>query len=307
MKTVLITGAYGFLGRFTALVFKKHNYRVIGIGHGQWGSECPEQYGIDVWLESSINHLTLRSIQEDLFCVVHCAGGSSVQSSLENPLEDYEKTVSSSIAVLEYIRVFHPKSRFIYPSSAAVYGSVANRQIDETFPVTPISPYGYYKNIVESLGRSYACNYDLPVSIIRFFSIYGEGLRKQLLWDACSRLSVDNKNAVEFYGDGTETRDWIHVKDAAELIFCCAISESKYECVNGGDGVAITNKRLFDLLSFEYGRGGSVAFNGLGRDGDPKYYWADISKAVALGWKPQISLTEGIRRYVGWYKSKVTR
>ena len=301
MKTVLVTGAHGFLGRQTTLLFKDRGYRVIGMGHGHWGFENPFEFGIDRWIEADIDFYTLVKIKEELYCVVHCAGGSSVGYSVQYPVRDFHRTVTSSINILEYIRLHHPRAKFIYPSSAAVYGKRDNQPIREDDALCPISPYGFHKRIVEELCASYATNFDLSSAIIRFFSIYGPGLKKQLLWDACNKLS-DHPGVVEFFGTGDETRDWIHVKDAAELIFCLAESPEKYEILNGGNGDAMTIRQVLTDMAAMFEGSPLIKFNQESREGDPKHYWADISRGMAKGWRPEICIEDGLREYVEWYK-----
>ena len=302
MKIVLVTGAYGFLGRYTSALFKRNGFRVIGLGHGHWDFERPQDYGIDQWIEAGVDFSALNMIEAKLDCVVHCAGGSSVGYSVEYPLEDFERTVSSSIALLEYVRTNHPKARFIYPSSAAVYGNVPNVQIGEEYPTNPVSPYGYYKRIVEQLCLSYLKNYNLKCCIIRFFSIYGEGLKKQLLWDACKKISSCKDTQVQFFGSGAETRDWIHVTDAAGLIYSSYVNANVDLIINGGGGQRVSNVDILQMLTRSFAEGIELDFIGQCKEGDPNHYWADISKAGQIGWEPRVSLESGVKKYVEWYK-----
>lgn len=303
MKTVLITGAHGFLGRHSALSFKERGYRVIGMGHGHWDFEHPGEFGIDQWIEADIDYYALAKIKEKLDCVIHCAGGSSVGYSVKYPLRDFNRTVTASINVLEYIRLQQPGAKFVYPSSAAVYGQKDDRPIREDDELCPVSPYGFHKRIVEELCASYAANFGLSFVVIRFFSVYGPGLTKQLLWDACNKLSV-HAGEVEFFGTGEETRDWVHVKDAAELLFCLAETSGKHGIVNGGSGEVRTIKEILERMAGLFEGKSSVTFNKESREGDPKYYWADITQARKKGWQPEICIEDGLREYVEWFNEQ---
>lgn len=305
MPTVLITGAHGFLGRYSSLMFKKNNWRVIGIGHGHWGFEQPANYGIDNWIEADIDFYTLVKINEKLDCVVHCAGGSSVGYSLRYPLQDFNKTVTASINLLEYIRIHQPQAQIIYPSSAAVYGKKENTPISETDTLCPISPYGFHKKVVEELFASYSINFALSTRIIRFFSVYGAGLKKQLLWDACNRIDISTKREIHFFGTGQETRDWLHVKDAANLIFKMANTPAPDTIViNGGTGRRRTNQQILNYLSTQIKDDTIVVFNNKSREGDPKHYWADISTAETYNWHPKINIEDGLKEYALWFKQQ---
>jgi UDP-glucose 4-epimerase len=306
MKKVLITGARGFIGRHTAKHFSDHGYRVVGIGHGHWGFDNPEHYGIDRWIEADIDFAALAEIRDKIDCIVHCAGGSSVGYSCQYPLQDFIKTVDTTANVLEYTRIHQPDAKLIYPSSAAVYGKKSNQQIKVKAPLDPLSPYGYHKKMVEGLCASYARNFDLCMTIIRFFSIYGPGLHKQLLWDACNKFS-ESQGRVEFYGSGEETRDWLHVDDAAALIRHMAEMDSRYETLNGGYGQATTIREVVSKLATHFDREIQVEFNRQSKAGDPEHYWADILDAQRFGWQPTISLDHGLQEYVNWFREQVGR
>lgn len=303
-KTVLITGGSGFLGRNISILFKKKGYRILGIGHDNNDGISPEKGTFDRWIPGSVDAINLNQIDEEIHFVIHCAGGSSVGNSILNPKHDFDKTVNSSSELLDYIRTSHPGAKLVYPSSAAVYGSVGDYAICEDHKLQPVSPYGFHKMIVEDLCKSYSINYGLSVVVIRFFSIYGDGLKKQLLWDACNRFKK-TINPILFYGDGKETRDWIHVSDASSLIHCMITKthDEKFLLLNGGTGRRITNNRILKQLANEFDSNIKIHFNMKNKSGDPRYYLANNDKAIQYGWNPQVFLEDGIERYVRWFKS----
>lgn len=300
MNRVLVTGAHGFLGRHVASYFKSNGYEVIGMGHGQWDSVNPDAYGIDQWIGAEIEYRSLSKITRKLDCVVHCAGGSSVGSSIMAPHVEFERTVSSTINVLEYIRIKQPSARLVLPSSAAVYGEVEDKQICESEPLAPVSPYGFYKKITEELCDSYSRNFNLSVSVIRYFSIYGVGLKRQLIWDACKKLSAGNQEAI-FYGTGEETRDWINVGDAVALIYLAAHVCDKYIVVNGGSGNRMTVLDILKNIKILVGSRTKIIMNGEKKEGDPMYYWANIEKQQSYGWRLQKDLENGLKEFTRWF------
>lgn len=301
MRNVLITGGYGFLGRATAKKFKSLGYRVIGIGTGRWSKNEYRLHGFDEWLDAVVTLSSLLSLKRRFNVIAHCAGNGSVGYSLINPLQDFKKTVESTAEVLEYMRLRNSSALLIYPSSAGVYGAKEDSPIKETDSLNPISPYGYHKYIVEELCESYSKSYNLNVVLIRFFSIYGSGLTKQLLWDASSNLLSGRGNAV-FWGTGKETRDWINIQDATDLILKVSGCKDRFTILNGANGARITVRAVLEMLQEELGTSRSIKFNNIIRDGDPRFYHADISKAKRLGWSPTILLRDGIRQYAKWYK-----
>ena len=304
MKTVLITGAHGFLGRYCAREFSNRGFRVIGLGYGSWDGESPEDLGIQRWIESAVDLDVLRSIAEPVHVIVHCAGSGAVGYSLTNPMQDFEMTVDTTLAVLEFMRLAAPAATLVYPSSTAVYGCRDDAPIPETAPLLPVSPYGVHKKIAEDLCFSYAHSFGIKVSAIRFFSIYGNGLRKQLLWDACCRISEACRGEVEFFGTGTELRDWLHVQDAAALIYAVGCSQEPGQVLNGGCGNGVTVRDVLTMIAEGLGGGVKITFNGLEREGDPKHFCADTARSLALGWQPRVPLSEGVGNYIAWFKKE---
>ena len=301
-KRVLITGAYGFIGRYTAKQYKKMGYMVIGLGHGDWLEDEHTFWGIDFWHSCDITMENLILYAEGIDVIVHCAGSGSVGFSIKNPMLDFERTVSTTQFVLEYIRKYAPKVKLVYPSSAAVYGMVDKLPITTEDDLNPISPYGVHKKIAEELCQLYCKQYNISVAIIRLFSVYGEGLEKQLLWDACKKIEAGNNL---FWGTGEETRDWIHVSDVAELLYI-ASKKANSECiiVNGGSGKNISISKILECLFYFFDSLNKPKFGGEKDIGNPAHYLADIAIITKWGWSPKIDFETGIDQYVQWYKGR---
>jgi UDP-glucose 4-epimerase len=301
-KTVLVTGAYGFLGRYTAKIFNDAGYHVSGIGHGKWHKYEYNKWGIQEWYETTITFEALINLNRSFDVIVHCGGGGSVAFSYQNPYEDFQKSVQSTLSLLEYIRLQGKPCHFIYPSSPAVQGELGNKPIKEDDPSNPVSPYGFHKKAAEELCQSYSKSFDIKITIIRYFSIYGVGLQKQLLWDACLKIK-NAESDVTFFGTGQETRDWLYVTDAAALILSAADNATDHlNIINGGTGKKTTVKDTVELLVKLYNKPVNIHFNRSVKEGDPRFYQADITKATALGWSPKINLNEGLELYLQFFK-----
>ncbi|TKT87648.1 NAD-dependent epimerase/dehydratase family protein [Dyadobacter frigoris] len=302
-KIVIITGAIGFIGQNIAKEFKQNNYYVIGIGHGFVSPVRLKSMGIDEWYESDLSMVALLKITKRPDLIVHSAGGSTVGKSIDNPYLDYHKTVNSTLELLEYIRLHTPTTPIIYLSSAAIYGAKEDIIIHEQDNPNPVSPYGFHKLASESICKSYSQCFGIKVAIVRLFSIYGEGLTKQLLWDACNKIINADKDVL-FYGTGHETRDWLHVKDVASLVRHLASTEFSFLVLNGGCSNKTTVKDILELLVLELDRKDvKIVFNGLVKEGDPKFYHAGIEEALNIGWRPTLPIETGIKNYVKWFKN----
>jgi UDP-glucose 4-epimerase len=301
VKTALVTGAYGFIGRYVARQLARDGWRVIGVGHGSWAREEWQTWGIAEWHVADITLETLITYGGQPSVIVHCAGSGSVGFSMTHPYQDFQRTVTTTLAVLEFARMYAPKAQVVYPSSAGVYGVVEKLPIVETDPLFPASPYGVHKRTAETLCESYAQHFGVAVAVVRLFSVYGEGLRKQLLWDAVQKIA---RGESKFFGTGEEIRDWLHVEDAARLLITAA-SYASTNCpiVNGGSGVGVSVREILTELFICFERTDAPNFSGATRSGDPAGYQADISIARCWGWNPEVNWHAGLCSYTDWFKS----
>ena len=298
--SALITGGLGFLGRSVARQLKSEGFQVHGIGHAPIDSPDPAALGFDHWLQAPVLKRHLETLSGTYELVVHCAGSGTVGYSLAHPDAAYRKTVESTVELLEWMRLRHDGMVLIYPSSAGVYGAKEDAPIHETAALNPIAPYGFHKRMAEEICECYARSFQLRVAVIRFFSIYGPGLTKQLLWDASRRL-VSESEGVTFWGSGEETRDWIHVEDAARLISTLKGFAGTYDIYNGAVGDRVTIRQVLTSLSRFLGREQPLAFNGIVRVGDPMFYHADVNKTFNTGWRPAVTLEAGLQKYARWF------
>ena len=298
---VLVTGANGFIGRYVARALATSDFHVVGIGHGSWDRKEWCSWGLAEWHSADVTLELLTTYGNDPDIIFHCAGSGSVPFSLTYPKQDWHRTVESTLEVLEYLRLRRPEARLVIPSSAGIYGSVMQMPISIDAALRPKSPYGVHKKIVEELCRSYAEHFGVRSALVRLFSVYGIGIRKQLLWDACIKLS---RGITDFAGTGQETRDWLHVEDAAELLIIAA-QQASIDCpvVNGGEGVGVSIRDVVELISTRFNNGLFPKFSNEIRPGDPTHFQADVSGARAWGWHPKRDRVIEMNAYVDWFKS----
>jgi UDP-glucose 4-epimerase len=273
---------------------------VTAFGHGTWSPDELRRWGVATWHDTDVTLAALLADGGEPEMLVHCAGSGRVALSLERPLDDFQSNVDTTAAALEFVRRRTPNATILFISSAAVYGEATTGRLREDAPAAPVSPYGVHKYVAERLCASYAEHFGLRTLVLRLFSLYGPGLRKQLLWDACDRLTA---GPSVFSGSGRELRDWLHVTDAAALVVTLAAAAvEQYSVFNGGTGEAVAVSEILAELSAALGTG-PATFNGRPRAGDPPSLVADVTRAKSLGWRPSRDWREGVREYAAWYRS----
>lgn len=307
MSIAWITGAHGFIGRHLARSLKAEGYQVAGIGHGAWPAAEAAQWGLSFWLNGEISASNLGQMRQVLGLpdkVFHLAGGSSVSAAMAHPHEDFTRTVVSTAELLEWLRQHSPATRLVAVSSAAVYGSSHMGPISEEARLSPFSPYGAHKLMMEELCRSYAANFGLRVVMPRLFSVYGAGLKKQLLWDLCGKIAAGGP--VELGGSGDELRDWVDVRDVVRgLERVGNLADVKAPVINLATGMATSVREIAALVIASW-RGctsaaPTVSFSGSSRPGDPFSLVADVTRMRSYGTENCIPVAQGVGDYVAWY------
>lgn len=308
---IWITGARGFIGRHLARHLAASDHQVGGVGHGIWPDTEARRWGISHWLNGDITSGNLRTLQKATGTpdvVYHLAGGSSVGAAVANPREDFFRTVVSTAELLDWLRLDAPATRLVAISSAAVYGAGHSGRIPESAHLSPFSPYGHHKRLMEELCRSYALSYGQRTTVARLFSVYGPGLKKQLLWDLCSRLAA-GASPLGLGGSGDELRDWTDVRDVVRALDGLADTAStELPVYNVGTGVSTPVRDVASLLAQAWagdGPAAPLAFTEASRVGDPFSLVADPARLEAQGFAWHRPLERGVTDYVRWFRSSM--
>jgi UDP-glucose 4-epimerase len=304
-----VTGATSFLGRHVALTLARRGYDVAGFARPSaiepgtredWGFRFVECGAFDAAL--------LRRIRDRAGppqAVFHAIGSGSVGQADADPVADCERTLRTTECLLEELTQTAPGARLIYPSSAAVYGIVPAGPIGEDAPTKPISVYGANKLAAEAMCREFAKSAGRQGVIVRFFSVYGPPQRKLLLWEVGQRLLAGERDIV-LGGTGEETRDFVHVSDAAGIVASLAAAANPPSLVNAGSGRATSVRTLVETLASSLGVCAEIRFNGHSRPGNPPYQQANVSGLASIGFAATVPLEQGLADYARWLRNSNT-
>lgn len=294
MKT-LILGSGGFIGSHMArLLARSCSVHTASTS----GTRGPQHCVIDK--QAPDFTALVAAVQPDV--VVNCMGAANVPGSFIQPDADYQLNVALLRQVLCALRDIGFTGRFLQLSSAAVYGNPPVVPIPESAPLAPISPYGWHKFQAELICREFSQISKIRTTALRLFSVFGPGLRRQLLWDVYMKSRQGNR--IELFGTGEETRDFIYVKDVALVVerLMSVAPEQAYESVNVALGRKISTKYAANYLLKCLGWSGELHFSSQGRVGDPAIWQADVHQLSRIGFQPSYEFETGIEELCWWLK-----
>lgn len=293
---ILILGSHGFIGSNLVSHLVANGHNVTGCDLMEHVSRGYNYQKVSV-LSPDFDTLFLNHRYD---VCINAAGSANVPFSIDHPISDFEANTMSVAKVLDTIHKYQPTCRYVHISSAAVYGDPEEFPVKETCRIAPLSPYGYHKWMSEILCREYYKLYHLPVVILRPFSVYGNGLTKQLFWEICQKLRENDY--IRLYGTGKESRDFIHIKDLCVIIEK-VIRNSSFEAdvYNAASGIETPIQEIGELFKSMYPGNKQIYFTSEVKPGDPANWKADISKIERFGFSASISLEKGIRDYIDWF------
>jgi len=299
---VLVTGGAGFIGSHLVDRLINEDFEVTVLDNlssgcvGNVKMHMKEKRFRFVKGDVRDKHVVEKSLNS-VDAVFHLAAITSVPYSCRNPLVTYAVNVDGTRNLLDS-SVRNGVNRFIYVSSCAVYGEAEYLPIDEKHPLKPVSPYAESKVKAERLCREFQGKYGLKTTIVRPFNVYGSRMRGGQYGGviACfiERLRSDKPPII--YGDGRQTRDFVHVRDVVNaLMLTLNCQNTVGETFNVASGAATSIAELAELVIKLWGANGLKPLYLPAREGDIKHSYADIGKAKAwLGYEPKISLRDGV-------------
>jgi UDP-glucose 4-epimerase len=298
---ILIIGAGGFIGRH--LWDALNQARKVQV----WAADIlpPTHFGAENYAQISPTNPDFEQLLRDknYDVCVNCSGAAQVAASFQNPLLDYQLNTQNVYKILDTIRQYSPETAFLNLSSAAVYGDPTSIPTREDSPLRPLSPYGFNKRMAEEVCQQFSQCFGLKTCSVRIFSAYGEGLRKQLFWDVYQKMRA-NPDQIELFGTGEESRDFIYVKDLVQVLDLI-INHAYYNQppLNVANGQEISVREAVRIFADLVGYNGEQVFTGNAQTGYPTRWQADIQTIQDLGYAPEYSLAQGLKKYADWVLS----
>ncbi len=317
--TFLVTGGMGFMGSaFIRHLLAQDNFRgkIINLDLLTYASHLGNLAAIEedpryFFVKGDVgNGSLLRKIQEmhPIDVIVHFAAETHVDRSIHTPRPFVETNTLGMTELLEFVRE-NPSIRLHHISTDEVYGSLGETgRFDETSPYRPNSPYSASKAAADHFVLAYGKTYDLQVTISHACNNYGPHQFPEKFIPLMT-LNCMQKKLLPIYGNGKNQRDWLYVYDHCSAIETILEKGEMQEVYNIGSGHECTNLELLERI-IEYvaaAQGESVSrYRELiafvpDRPGHDFRYALATDKMESLGWKPTVSLSEGIKKTVEWY------
>ena len=310
---VLVTGGAGFIGSqvVAALLARGDAVTVLDCFDDAYDPAL-KRANLDgtraTVVEGDLRDLdTVQSALGEADAVVHLAARAGVRESLADPLLYESVNVRGTAVILEALRR-QGRARLVFASSSSVYGARATgeRFTEDDNADTPVSPYAATKRAGELICHAAHAAWGMPITCLRFFTVYGPRQRPAMAIAKFFRL-IRAGEPLPVFGDGSAIRDFTYVDDAVSAVLAALDNPQGFQVLNVGSDAPV---RLDDLISAIAEAAGTPAIleHLPIQNGDVPRTHADVSRARSvLGWSPQVSLEEGLRRYAAWVDAGMPR
>lgn len=298
----LVTGGAGFIGANCVGYLLNKDCRVRVIDDLSTGKieNIKEYLPYIEFIEADVaDKKAVNAATEDMDYILHLAAIPSVQYSIEDPEKANQSMVTATVALLKAAAARKKIKRVVQATSAAAYGDGAELPKKEDMLPAPRSPYAAAKLSQEFYAYAFANAYGLKVHSLRFFNVYGPKQDPSSPYSGVISIFINKIISGEspiIYGDGKNTRDFVHVNDAVRALelACSSPWHGQSEIINIGTGSETSLNQLLDTLNSIAPKRVEAVYQAA-RSGDVRYSYADISKARSLiGYEPKISIEEGL-------------
>ena len=313
MSTHIVTGAAGFIGSHLAETLLKQGVEVIGIDqfNDYYDPQLKEKNVANLkkfanfkLIRDDIEALNWQQLLQSVDVVYHQAAQAGVRASWGKGFLNYTtKNINATQIILEAAKEVKSLKRIVYASSSSIYGNAATMPTPETLCPQPVSPYGITKLAGERLCWLYQQNFAVPVTALRYFTVYGPRHRPDMAFHKFFKAAIDG-DAISIYGDGQQTRDYTFVSDVvAANLAAGEVPEAIGEVFNIGGGSRVTLMELLEIMEQVMGQPIRKDYIEKAK-GDARHTSADITKAKKiLGYTPQVSLAEGLTKEWEWIQT----
>ncbi|MGD8404146.1 MAG: GDP-mannose 4,6-dehydratase [Anaerolineales bacterium] len=313
MGNYFVTGAAGFIASRVAEYLINDGHTVVGVDNLNDAYDVRmKEYRLRNLqalpgftfhkLDISEKSIVEQFAKEKFDAVINLAARAGVRTSVENPWVYLESNVTGTLNMLELCRTTRTK-KFLLASTSSIYGADPPYPTPETASSDePLQPYAASKKGAEALAHAYHYLYDIDVSVVRYFTVYGLAGRPDL---ALFRFTqwINEGRPVQVYGDGEQSRGFTYLDDIARGTIL-ALKPLGYEIINLGGHEVITINDLITLIEDIIGKKATVEY-GPAVLADMRSNWADVGKAKELlGWEPRVNLREGVERLYEWYMAE---
>jgi nucleoside-diphosphate-sugar epimerase len=312
MACYLVTGAAGFIASQIAESLLADGHSVVGVDNMNAAYDVRmKEYRLrqlqakpaftfqklDIADRKAVQSLVKLGPYEAVFNLAARAG---VREAMLDPWMFIDTNLTGTLNLLDLCRQMDSTKKFILASTSGVYGANPPLPTPEDFETDhPLQPYAASKKAAEVMCHAYHYLYGIDVTIFRYFNVYGPAGRPDAIMFRLIQWVAEGV-PVKIYGDGQQTRGFTHVQDVVHGTLL-GLQPLGYEIINLGGHSSITIQSLLEIVEAEIGMKAQVEHHPAHR-ADIFASQADIRKAESLlGWKPQVSVEEGIRMTVAWY------
>lgn len=314
MKTVLVTGAAGFIGSNLTKALLERGYRVVGVDNFDDTYDARFKEANIASFQNNQNfkleRIDIRDAEslktvfetEKPSYVVHLAAKADTRKAVEVPRLYVSVNIDGTLNILELCRE-HPVENLIIASSSSVYGNSSEVPFTEDQSADrPISPYGATKRAIEHLAHTYHHNFGMNITCLRYFNAVGENNRPGMVPYLWAEKLLRGEE-VEISGDGSRRRDYTYIGDIVRATILAMEKSLGFEVINLGNNTPASLNELLAMFEKIIGTKARVKSRP-SHSASVEMTYANIDKAKRLlGWEPEVSLEEGITRLVAWFRA----
>ncbi len=314
MKTVLITGAAGFIGSNLAKALLSEGYKVVGIDNfdDTYKAAFKEEHvaallshpqfelvRLDVGDRAALTQL-FNTVHPEL--VVHLAAKVDTRAAVTDPYQYIDTNITGTLHVLDAARDVKVEN-LVFVSSSSVYGNSTVTPWQEDAPADkPLSPYGATKRAGELLAHTYHHNFGMNITCLRYFNVYGEHNRPTMVPYIWTEKLLRGEE-IELSGGGGRKRDYTYVGDTVRATIAALQKPLGFEIINIGNNHPLSLRELLSVFETVIGTTAKVKERPSHKASVEETY-ADVSKAKELlGWEPTTPIEEGIGKLVAWFRA----